>query len=97
MSAPIWKGYIISVNENSCTVLSESNKLTYVLPLIDGKHPTGPTMLTDELMVDIFSTPIVGKKLFIACKGYEYDILRGAKRHRIRRAKEKEDKSVTGQ
>ena len=86
MSAPVWKGYIILANDTCCTILSESNNLTYVLPLIDGvKYPSGPTMVNSELMLDIFPSPIIGKKLITACKGYEYDLLRARRYHQNKR------------
>jgi len=74
-----WRGFIIAKDENSCTILSEMDNLTYEYSLVDGALPDGPTLIRHEHLLDIFPIAITGKKMISACKNFAYDYKRSKK------------------
>ena len=80
MSTTVFRGFIIEVNDSSCTILSDKDNLTYFYPFIGGL-PEGLTTIRPDHILDIYPIPIVGKKMISACKNWVYDYNRSKKNY----------------
>ena len=81
MSSTVFRGFIIAINESSCTILSEKDNLTYEYSLTDGVAPEGVLTIRQDHTLDIYNIPITGKKMVTACKNWIYDYNRSKKNY----------------
>lgn len=83
----IYDAFIISHDDINCTIISELDSKTYIIPLIDGILPVGLTIVNSNLNCNIFQVPIIGKKLLTACKSFKYDYNRNKKDYQTNKLK----------
>jgi len=79
MPTTIYDAFITSHDDINCTIISESDNNSYIIPLIDGVLPVGIIVVNSKLICDVFTVPMIGKKIISACKAFKYDYNRNKK------------------
>lgn len=88
-----WIAFVINQTDTEYTILSERDKKFHTLPL---PISFGNIRLPDESVVNIQDIVFAPHQLFMACKGYKYDIERKRKQYEKRSyAKKIADKATT--
>lgn len=88
----VWKAFVINQSETDYTIISERDKKYHTLPL---PIHQGNIALFDGTVVDIQETVFGPHQLYMACKGYQYDILRKRCQYQKRVILKKETKKET--
>ena len=88
----VWKAFVINQSETNYTIISERDKKYHTLPL---PIQQGNIQLDDGSVVDIQETIFGPHQLYMACKGYQYDILRKRNQYQKRSTLKKETKKET--
>ena len=88
----VWKAFVINQSETDYTIISERDKKYHTLPL---PISFGNIRIPDGSVVNIQETVFTPHQLYMACKGYQYDILRKRTQYQKRSALKKETKNET--
>jgi len=68
-----WKAFVINQSDTDYTIISERDKKYHTLPL---PISFGNIKILDGSVVNIQETVFTPHQLYMACKGYQYDINR---------------------
>lgn len=85
MSAPVWKGFVISQTDTTYTVLFERDKQQYTFLKKEGDEMVGIKMMPCGNVCEVQDYIIDNVRLFGAIKEYHTNMIR----HRERRARRK--------
>lgn len=91
MSSQTWTAFVINQSETEYTIISERDKKYYTLPL---PIQQGNIVLPDSVVVNIQEQIFTPHKLFMACKQYQYDILRKRKQYEKRTVIKQEETNI---
>lgn len=81
-----WMAFVINQTETDYTIISERDKQYHTLPL---PIRFGNTRLPDGSVVNIQETIFSPHQIFMACKGYVYDLVRKRQQYQKRRTLKK--------
>jgi hypothetical protein len=73
MATPVWKAYIVNITPDNYVIINEKDKKFITLPL---PITYGSIHINEEYHLDIQDITFDPKKLFMACKEYDYNLRR---------------------
>ena len=91
--ASTWKAFVINKTDKDYTIIAENDRKYHTLPL---PIQEGVVRLSSGTIVDIQETIFSPHQLFMACKNYQYDIIRKRNQYKKRVAK-KEEQATTAE